>query len=517
MHKKTRIFYCLITCLLCAFALQAQETTLLIDDFENGNKGWQQVDAGWVTIEIVDNPDKTGINTSDKVLKCVRKAGTNFWAGTILRNQAPVQIGVAADQYRYGHVKILKETNGNIGYKVERGGDANSYGSNAAYTPNGEWQEVVIDLGGAGGKSFTDFFIMPDQVTQTEQDITVYIDDVLLKTGSGSTYEETVLPGEFELVWADEFNDATYDQTIWSPQIAGDGFGNNELQYYTGNDKNIFTRDGNLVLKAYKETYQNRNYTSGKIWTRDKKNIKYGKVEARFKLPTGRGTWPAIWMMPKSSVYGGWPNSGEIDIMEYVGYDPNKVHGTVHRGAGSGSNGDGSNIVKSGMANDFHTIIIEWEPSYIKWYLDDELFHTYSNLGLGSAFWPFDQEFYLILNFAVGGDWGGAQGVDDSIWPQEFLIDYVRVYQKNGITVVQNPDADLFSVSRLDENSLLVTLNEFTGESASVEIVDISGKNIYQERTVENNLLIDISSFPKGIYMLKMSNNRIDAVKKIIK
>lgn len=502
---------------ICVNAVFSEEKiSLLIDDFENGNKGWIEVNQGWVTIEIVDNPKKSGVNTSKKVLKCTRKAGTSFWAGAILRNQPAVNIGIEASQYRYGIVKVLKETSGNVGFKVELGGDANSFASEKNYSPDGEWQELKIDLGGANGRPFTDFFIMPDQTNSISQDIVIYIDDVGLESDPDYNSGENVLPGEFEPVWADEFDGDTYNTDIWSAQIAGDGFGNNELQYYTGNSKNIFIRDGNLVLKAYKENYQNCAYTSGKIWTRNKKSIKYGKVEARFKLPNGRGTWPAIWMMPKESVYGGWPKSGEIDIMEFVGYDPNKVHGTVHTQSGYGGNGNGSSIVKNGMTNDYHTISIEWEPGYIKWFLDGEHFYTYNNLRNGFASWPFDQEFYLILNFAVGGDWGGANGIDDSIWPQEFLIDYVRVYQKDESS--SSPDIgydDFIRIKRISKDEIM--LNFDSQKPVNISIYSLSGNKEFSTHDCQNNCIIDISFLNDGVYLLSAGDGEKQAVQKFVK
>ncbi|MDR1592667.1 MAG: family 16 glycosylhydrolase [Prevotellaceae bacterium] len=364
----------------------------------------------------------------------------------------------------------------------------------------------TVAFGGAAGSNYDDFSVMPDQTENPAQSIEVYLDDIVktdLNAGETGIIE---LPGTFQLVWADEFDGAGYDPDIWSPQVRGDGFGNNELQYYTGLERNIFTRDGNLVLKVYKESYQNRNYTSGKLWGQNKKYFKYGRVEARFKLPEGRGTWPAIWMMPQSSVYGGWPNSGEIDIMEFVGYQPSTIHGTVHRGAGSGGNGNGSNISIAGKTGDFHVIRIDWEPGYIKWYLNDQLFHTYNNGFAGSSQWPFDQDFYVILNFAVGGNWGGAQGVDDAIWPQEFLIDYVRVYQKSedGETAVKTTDAQAFArVTLAGETLNVASRSEIP---FSVNIYSVMGQKYVSKRFSGENAQIDVTHLSSGMYIVSVSN-----------
>jgi beta-glucanase (GH16 family) len=397
---------------------------------------------------------------------------------------------------------MLKTTNGSVTFKLENNGDAGSYSNTQQYPAGDGWKEVIFDFGAAGG-SYDDFFIMPDQTENPTQPITVYIDEIEFRPDPNPTeIGDVELPGTFQLVWADEFNGTSYDNTIWSPQISGGGFGNNELQYYTGDADNIFMRDGCLVLKAIKETYQNHAYTSGKIWTQSKKFFKYGRVEARFKLPVGRGTWPAIWMMPQSSVYGGWPNSGEIDIMEFVGYDANKIYGTVHRGAGSGGNGDGNSRTMN--PNEFHTIRIDWEPGYIKWYLDDVLFHTYNNAFAGNAQWPFDQNFYVIMNFAVGGNWGGAQGVDTNIWPQEFLIDYVRVYQKSESTVVDsNAAGRQLTISSHEKNQLEVKTEVFP---LTLDIFSLSGEHILTQVINDSAVVVDISALPQGMYIIKASN-----------
>ena len=291
------------------------------------------------------------------------------------------------------------------------------------------------------------------------------------------------------------------------------------MQYYTGLERNIFIRDGHLVLKVYKESYQNRNYTSGKLWSQNKKYFKYGRVEARFQLPKGRGTWPAIWMMPQSSVYGGWPNSGEIDVMEFVGYQPSTIHGTVHRQAGSGGSGNGSNTSIAGQTDDFHVIRIDWEPGYIKWYLNDQLFHTYNNGFSGSAQWPFDHDFYVILNFAVGGDWGGAQGVDDSIWPQEFIIDYVRVYQK-----VEGGESDLdplpvkekpFTVFRLSKDELKISSS--SRMTAKGAIYSLTGQLQTTQAILPGETQINLTGLPEGVYVLTLSDNTTVYSQKFVK
>ncbi|MCL1943474.1 MAG: family 16 glycosylhydrolase [Candidatus Azobacteroides sp.] len=495
------------------FSTKAQDTNILIDDFESGDKGWAPVDAGWVDFQIVDNPLVDAVNSSAKVLKITRHTGTQTYAGVILRDKISLTFGTLPGMYRFGKVKFLKPKAGEVTLKLELNGDNGSFSSSAQYTAMNAWQEVTFDLGGATGTVYDDFFIQPAKDADLTADVTVYIDDISFEIDpDAQPVPDPELPGTFQLVWADEFNGNSYDTNIWSPQIAGDGFGNNELQYYTGNANNIFTRDGCLVIKAVKEQYQNRDYTSGKLWSQNKKYFKYGRVEARFKLPKGVGTWPAIWMMPQSSVYGGWPRSGEIDVMEFVGYQPNTIFGTVHYGNPNHQQSGSSLTVSDPDA--FHIIRIDWEPGYIKWYLDDRLLYTYNNGYAGSAQWPFDQNFYVILNFAVGGNWGGAQGVDTSIWPQEFLIDYVRVYQKVEESGIKEASDKTFSMEQPTGNTLRLTL---ASSPSTIEIFTVSGSKLLHLQSVAKEETIDISSYPKGIYIIRVTGDKTGRSDKFIK
>ncbi|MDR1654205.1 MAG: family 16 glycosylhydrolase [Prevotellaceae bacterium] len=509
--------FCYILLFFGSLAVSAEAAdNILLDNFEGASKNWQPVDNGWVTFQIVDNPAPDAVNSSAKVMKIIRNTNTANYAGVILRNYITLTFGTFENQYRYAHLKMLKTADGDVTFKLENNGDADSFSNTRQYTAGSGWKDIVFDMGGAGGKSFDDFFIMPDRTDYPPQAITVYIDDIEFSPDPDAlSGEEIELPGEFQLVWSDEFDGASYDAAIWSPQIAGGGFGNNELQYYTGNANNIFTRNGCLVLKAIKETYQNHAYTSGKIWTQSKKFFKYGRVEARFKLPAGRGTWPAIWMMPQESVYGGWPNSGEIDIMEFVGYDANKIYGTVHRGDGSGGNGDGSSIYMDNP-DEFHKIRIDWEPGYIKWYMDDVLFHTYNNTFTNSAQWPFDRNFYVILNFAVGGNWGGAQGIDQNIWPQEFLIDYVRVYQKPDVSTLQNNLTNgKLTIASLENNKLEIKTDVFP---LRLNIFSLAGERVLTKLIDSCTAIVDISVLPQGMYIIEASDGQnIHYSQKILK
>jgi beta-glucanase (GH16 family) len=246
---------------------------------------------------------------------------------------------------------------------------------------------------------------------------------------------------DWQPVWCDEFDtDGLPDSDKWLYDVGGHGWGNNELQYYTREDlDNVFIEDGILNIRAIKESYMGNEYTSGRIVTKYQGDWTYGRIQVRAKVPEGRGTWPAVWMLPTDNTYGGWPYSGEIDIMEYVGYDPNTIHGTIHTGAynhGLGTQIGYTTSVPT-AEEEFHVYEMIWEPSSIKLFIDGVQFATFgynadTNVDiLNSDAWPFDQRFHLILNLAIGGNWGGVEGVDDTIFPATFQVDYVRVFQKD--------------------------------------------------------------------------------------
>lgn len=231
-------------------------------------------------------------------------------------------------------------------------------------------------------------------------------------------------------MWQDEFaTNGIPDATKWSYDIGGSGWGNNEQQYYTSENASIV--DGKLVILAKKQAVSGRQYTSSRMITRGTGDFKYGRFEVKAKLPRGRGTWPAIWLLSSDNNYGVWPTSGEIDIMEHVGFDLNNVHSTIHCSAYNGARGNqkSGNKIISGATTDFHTYRVDWTPYAIRGFVDDEQYFEYTNDNTGFTTWPFDQKFYLILNVAVGGNWGGAQGIDDNAFPAGMEVDYVRVYK----------------------------------------------------------------------------------------
>ncbi|WP_199182058.1 MULTISPECIES: family 16 glycosylhydrolase [unclassified Siphonobacter] len=233
-------------------------------------------------------------------------------------------------------------------------------------------------------------------------------------------------------VWADEFDyTGLPDAKKWGYDLGGSGWGNNELQYYTDSENNARVANGKLTITARKESKEGKDYTSARLVSKGKGDFLYGRFEINARLPAGRGTWPAIWMLPTDWAYGGWPNSGEIDIMEHVGYDPNVVHITTHTLAYYFKINTQKTATRTidRATEDFHRYRVDWTPYAIRGYIDDEFIFEFVNEGKGSAVWPFDKRFHLLLNVAVGGDWGGAKGVDPTIFPAAMEVDYVRVYK----------------------------------------------------------------------------------------
>ena len=235
----------------------------------------------------------------------------------------------------------------------------------------------------------------------------------------------------YTLVWSEEFKSDQLNPEIWSFEI-GD-VRNNEKQYYTKDRKvNCRIQNGKLILEARKESFKGYDYTSASITTKKRKTFLYGRIEVRAKLPTGRGVWPAIWTLGSNIDEVSWPLCGEIDIMENVGFDPTKVHGNIHTKSYNHNleTNEGDFIESETLSTDFHNYAINWTPDQIDFFLDDNIYFSFENDGLSNPnTWPFDQPQYLLINLAVGGFWGGKQGIDPRIFPQKFEIDYVRYYK----------------------------------------------------------------------------------------
>lgn len=241
----------------------------------------------------------------------------------------------------------------------------------------------------------------------------------------------------WSLIWNDEFDGDHLDLTKWEYEVNAWGGGNNELQYYTDRLQNSVIQDGNLEIIARKEEYTgddgSRDFTSARIRTLNKGDWLYGRIDVRAKLPTGRGLWPAIWMLPTEWKYGGWPASGEIDIMELLGHEPNKIYGTIHYGGITNNHvhtGSSYSLYQGTFNDDFHVFTIEWDVDEIRWYVDDILYGKQNEWFTANGIYPapFNEKFHLLLNVAVGGNWPGNPDIS-TVFPQKMIIDYVRVYE----------------------------------------------------------------------------------------
>ncbi|MGC9150897.1 MAG: family 16 glycosylhydrolase [Microbacter sp.] len=232
------------------------------------------------------------------------------------------------------------------------------------------------------------------------------------------------------LTWSDEFNGTTLDMTKWNFDLGQSGWGNNELENYTNSNDSISNGILYIIAKLVGPGQTVGSYTSCRINTAGKESMTYGRIEVSAKLPVGKGTWPAFWMLGSDFGSIGWPGCGEVDIMEEVGYDPGNIHGSIHTPSSYGNTVNTGTKMVSSCSSQYHIYGVIWTPVAIRFYIDDpsNIYYTYNPATKNASTWPFDNPCFIILNLAIGGNWGGVQGVDDSIFPQYYSIDYVRVY-----------------------------------------------------------------------------------------
>lgn len=321
----------------------------------------------------------------------------------------------------------------------------------------------------------------------------------LLGISSSPFYSYSQCP---TLVWSDEFDGESLNESDWNFQT-GDGcdigicgWGNNELQYYQR--QNVAVSDGILRITARRETVGGKQYTSARINTKNKQDFRYGRIEARMKLPAGRGLWPAFWMLPTDEVYGGWPQSGEIDIMEFIGREPTEVLGTIHYGNPFPQNqfqGEEYELLEGKFPEEFHEFAIEWSPNKINWFVDDILYSTKTRSDVSPFRWPFDQDFHILLNLAIGGNLGG--NVDNTIFPVTMEVDYVRVYDMNrpyisGDRIVGHMAAgEPYQIGSLPDNA---TVNWTVPEGATIVSGQGTADLIIDWGTEGGTITADISS-----------------------
>jgi len=260
---------------------------------------------------------------------------------------------------------------------------------------------------------------------------------IITEDGTNFTTDNTgfntplTYPG-LTLVWNNEFTGTTLDANAWNYEIGNaNGWGNNELEYYTNSTKNVFVSNGNLIIEARKESISGFNYSSARLTTQNKKSFTYGRVDMRAKLPKGKGIWPALWMLGNNISSAGWPASGEIDIMELLGQEITKSYGTLHYGASfatHGSKGNSYTLSSSSFYDQFHVFSMDWIQDQVKLYVDNNLYLTVNKTDLGSAPYPFNAPFFFIFNIAVGGNWPGSPDATTT-FPQRMIVDYIRVFQ----------------------------------------------------------------------------------------
>jgi beta-glucanase (GH16 family) len=318
------------------------------------------------------------------------------------------------------------------------------------------------------------------------------------------------------LIWSDEFDEpGSPNATKWGYDVGAGGWGNNEAENYTKRTDNAVVSDGTLKIILKKENYQYSLYTSARLLTKGKFSFTYGTIKVRAKLPAGGGTWPAIWMLGNNISSVGWPACGEIDVMEHVGNQLNKIFGTLHYPGHSGGSSEGGSVMNSTATTDFHVYSAYWSPTVINFYVDDALFYSHLN----SVDLPFNHNFFIILNVAMGGNFGGA--IDPAFTSTEMEVDYVRVYQpittsvsnlpsindqtdSDGITVSPNPSKGLFKV------------NLPAGKTAKGYVANITGKEVFQFQTKNEETTLDLTSFAKGLYFVTLQTDKKTITRKII-
>jgi len=321
---------------------------------------------------------------------------------------------------------------------------------------------------------------------------------VVLLAGCAAPAQEAVVeappaaPEEierWELAWSDEFDGDTINPENWLYDTGAGGWGNNELQSYTDRDENARLEDGILIIEAREEDYRGSDYTSARVKTQFLQSWTYGRVEARMKLPAGQGVWSAFWMLGEDIATSGWPQCGEIDIMENIG-DPNTVYGTIHGPGYSGGDGVGSSYTSSALAldEDFHIYAIEWQPGEISWYVDDVLYNTISDADVSGA-WVYDYDFFIILNLAVGGLWPGNPD-ETTIFPQRLLVDYVRVYRDTELTVedLAGGSVHIAEMTMELEDVVDESGNPVEGAAISAGWVGAASGAINESKTDENGI-----------------------------
>ena len=506
-------------------AAYAQDS-IVLDDFESGAKGWEDVSGAFS--EIVSNPSPDNVNSSSKVLKCTRPVGTDNWAGVILRGVYSLNIGSGDNDYSYATVKFLKQTQGDVAFKLESG-PADNYEYNTAYLGGNGWTTVTFDLKSAPKGTYKDFFVMVDR-GDLQRDAVVYIDEVtLLKKldqQSSSTYDPNSQRGTgevdgYHLVWEELFDDGKLSN-VWNIEENGYGGYNNELQYYSRNNIEVgkdSEGNGCLIITARKEQSNGKSCTSGRLNTQGKMKFCHGKVEASIRLPkTANGLWPAFWMM--GDEVGSWPANGEIDILEMGnaeafnrGSQDRYFNGACHWGPSSNAHEMSTQSVTwdySLQDGEFHLYTLYWDDQRLVMYVDQDRYpnaRPYFQLDIRdrssqrSAGTYFHHEFHLLFNLAIGGDFPKIYDINQISALQngeaKMYVNYVKVYQKG--VQGESYTGPVMEFTGMEE---LCAAQKGLDELSGV-IYNMSGLLVKRFDAGESSV---IETLKEGIYIIRLEN-----------
>ncbi|MCK9155536.1 MAG: glycoside hydrolase family 16 protein [Paludibacteraceae bacterium] len=505
----------------------------MIDDFEGDLKTWEAVnDETHISFEIVENPSPDNVNSSEKVLKCTRLAGSVNWAGVILRGIYTVNIDSDPNVgYAYASVKFKKESRGDVSFKAEAGPGDETYESNKEYPNTSDWVEMTFDLSGATYGEYGDFFVMVDRDEEITTDEVVYIDEIKIFREEApdpieidpKSQEGTGENDGYKLVWADLFDDNYLNTEVWNVEVRGDGGGNNELQYYSNrNVRETKDDDGNgcLVITAKKESLNGKNATSGRLTTQGKMRFKYGKLEASIKLPkTANGLWPAFWLLGEDINYNQWPKCGEIDIMEMgnseafsSGRQERFFSGACHWGPSTSAHESTTQSATwpySLQDDKFHLYTMCWDENKLMMYVDKDVYpntNPYFTLNISdrssdrAAGTYFNHDFFVLFNLAVGGDFTGIYDINGitalANSEAKMYVNYVKVYQKQGDNSTYN-GPNYVGLEEID-----ATESGLSGVMSG-EIYDFFGNRVL---CFKNNANDCLQSLNEGVYIVKFED-----------
>jgi len=470
-----RVFLVLaLTCFLMSFGLGQPQQTLDGNILHNGDfsqnilyisESYPEIPTGdfdtkrtWL-FRTGDGAQAVGVVENGVLKVSITYGGPNSWSVQVLQSPITVEyLGIYRVEF-----EAWASKNRRIGVKI--GATASRgwipYNPPPSGRPVDQSGGYAIDIT-TERRTYSFEFTMRNETDMRarfefqlgQDDGTVYIDNVkLIKVGQAEPPAPPPALGEkywYEPVWEENFDGNTINESVWSFEIGNGhaqgipGWGNAELEYYK--KENAYIENGVLVIEAKKETAQDQygtyNYTSARMKTQGKFSVKYGRIEFRAKLPWGKGVWPALWMLGENITEVGWPACGEIDVMEYLGHETNKVYGTIHGPGYSGAGGKGGSytLPTGNFTEDFHIFAVEWDPLGIKWYVDGVKFFQITRTEVPGD-WVFDHPFFIIMNVAVGGYWPGYPD-ETTTFPQKMYVDYIRVYKGVGMETIDNGSFD---------------------------------------------------------------------------